>query len=42
MAGAVWTLHELAVPDLYAATLAVDGAARAVLHDTIENSAVIP
>jgi 4'-phosphopantetheinyl transferase len=33
MAGAVWTLYELAVPPLYAATLAADGHAVVVLHD---------
>ena len=33
MAGAVWTLYELAAPELYAATLAADGPAAVVMHD---------
>ena len=41
MGGSVWTLCGLAVPEPYAATLAVDGAAPVVLHDTIESSALI-
>jgi 4'-phosphopantetheinyl transferase len=42
MAGTVWTLCEPAVPELYAATLAVDGrAVPMTLHDTIESIALI-
>lgn len=41
MGGGVWTLCGLAVPEPYAATLAVDGAACVVLHNTIESSALI-
>ena len=33
MAGTAWSLFELAVPELYAATLAADGPAAVVLHD---------
>ena len=33
MAGTVWILYELAVPELYAATLAADGPVAVVLHD---------
>jgi len=33
MAGTVWSLYELAAPELYAATLAADGPAAVVMHD---------
>jgi 4'-phosphopantetheinyl transferase len=33
MAGTVWSLYELAVPELYAATLAADGQVAVVMHD---------
>jgi 4'-phosphopantetheinyl transferase len=42
MAGTVWTLCELAVPELYAASLAVDGkAVPTAQHNTIESGALI-